>query len=376
VLQRVVEARSNCSRRKDHEDIVPYKESKLTRVLKEVFSGDGVMVMLCCMSGHPEHYRATKSTMLFALACRSLSAHPVVKPMLGGGAMNKAMRTLIEKLDSSQAENRLLKHQVTENLRASIGVSSSLAGGQGGGQGGGSGGYDTPNLAIDFRNKVEEALVNSGSVVRAYIQDSRSSEDNQELALLIITNATRVLKSSVAAEQMNADLLFRMYKDLMMVNYTFSTRSGNALLPELKRMFKLLRSRMSAKCWGDLLPYALAQLVTDLCLERAEADRPLLPAYVVSNMTEALAAVWDHLSDDDDLNSPTLRDMLPAGPALRDMASYLTRLMTYARTSRPLPPSAHKTMTILNMLSLKILELNPEVSVNRPPGGVHRRPEM
>jgi hypothetical protein len=74
VLRRVVEARS----KRKTDDVVPYNESKLTRLLKEALSGNGVMLMFFCVSVAATDFRDSLSTLRFAQNCRRLNAAPNV----------------------------------------------------------------------------------------------------------------------------------------------------------------------------------------------------------------------------------------------------------------------------------------------------------
>eukprot|EP00959_Pyramimonas_sp_CCMP1952_P013330 281103-Pyramimonas_sp.AAC.2 len=63
---------------------------------------------------------------------------------------------------------------------------------------------------------------------------------------------------------MDPDLLLTMYKSFLQVNYSCPGKGANALLPALKKMFKILRTHMSSQCWAELLPYALAQVASSV----------------------------------------------------------------------------------------------------------------
>ena len=60
----------------DH--LIPFKESKLTKLLKESLCGNAVLLVLCCLSPAAEDHADTLGTLQFAQACKSLHATPQV----------------------------------------------------------------------------------------------------------------------------------------------------------------------------------------------------------------------------------------------------------------------------------------------------------
>ena len=58
--------------------MVPYKESKLTKMLKGALSGNGLLLVICCISQEHNNCLDTISTLHFAQACKSLTAAPKV----------------------------------------------------------------------------------------------------------------------------------------------------------------------------------------------------------------------------------------------------------------------------------------------------------
>jgi len=91
VLRRVVEARS---KRKTEDAVVPYNESKLTRLLKEALSGNGVMLMFFCVSVAATDFRDSLSTLRFAQNCRRLNAAPTVVLSAGHPAILAMKHTM------------------------------------------------------------------------------------------------------------------------------------------------------------------------------------------------------------------------------------------------------------------------------------------
>ena len=60
----------------DH--LIPFKESKLTKLLKESLCGNAVLLVLCCLSQAAQDHADTLGTLQFAQACKSLHATPEV----------------------------------------------------------------------------------------------------------------------------------------------------------------------------------------------------------------------------------------------------------------------------------------------------------
>ena len=50
----------------------------MTKMLKGALSGNGLLLVICCISQEPENCLDTISTLQFAQACKSLTAAPKV----------------------------------------------------------------------------------------------------------------------------------------------------------------------------------------------------------------------------------------------------------------------------------------------------------
>ena len=77
MLGKVVNALGD-SRRKRPVKHVPYRESKLTHILKDSLGGNAYTVMIACISPSDDCFVETLSTLKYANRARNIINHPVV----------------------------------------------------------------------------------------------------------------------------------------------------------------------------------------------------------------------------------------------------------------------------------------------------------
>jgi len=99
---------------------IPYRDSKITRLLQDSLGGNAFTTLICCVSPNPRNWEETLSTLRFATRAKSVKSE--VKANTEGPA-------LAIQLAASQAENAALKARVLqlEALLASLGHGGSGA---------------------------------------------------------------------------------------------------------------------------------------------------------------------------------------------------------------------------------------------------------
>ena len=84
--------------------VIPYRDSSLTRILKNALGGNSVTSMLCAISPTIDSYSETLSTLRYANQAKKIKCKPVVNE----SASDKLIRELKE-------ENDRLKKQLEES---------------------------------------------------------------------------------------------------------------------------------------------------------------------------------------------------------------------------------------------------------------------
>jgi hypothetical protein len=59
-------------KKKSGKDFIPYRDSKLTRILKQSLGGNSNTAILLTMTAAPVHHEETISTLKFGVVCRSI----------------------------------------------------------------------------------------------------------------------------------------------------------------------------------------------------------------------------------------------------------------------------------------------------------------
>ena len=92
---------------------VPYRDSKLTRVLKDSLNGVSITLILACISPSDSNYEETLNTLNYASFAKSIKVNPLINFNLGiiGAGNNKRYEEVINKLKN---ENMELTKQVDD----------------------------------------------------------------------------------------------------------------------------------------------------------------------------------------------------------------------------------------------------------------------
>ena len=69
---------------------MPYRDSKLTRLLQDSLGGNAVTAMLCCVSPSPGNFDETLSSLRFATRMMRVKTTPVRDVALGEALLSEA----------------------------------------------------------------------------------------------------------------------------------------------------------------------------------------------------------------------------------------------------------------------------------------------
>lgn len=92
---------------------VPYRDSKLTRILKDSLNGISITLILACISPSDSNYEETLNTLNYASFAKSIKVNPLINYNLGtiGAGNNQKYEEIINKLKN---ENFQLSKQLEE----------------------------------------------------------------------------------------------------------------------------------------------------------------------------------------------------------------------------------------------------------------------
>lgn len=141
-LGNVISALADSRRRGGH---IPYRDSKLTRLLMDSLGGDGRTLMLACCSPSSHHLDETLNTLTFASRTKNIQNRPVV-PQADGSSLLLQMQQQMRALQEENAELRGRLSQPSpapssaHHVQPAAVAARAMAGGFGGNSGGGSGG--------------------------------------------------------------------------------------------------------------------------------------------------------------------------------------------------------------------------------------------
>ena len=118
-LGNVISALADSRKRSGH---IPYRDSKLTRLLQDSLGGDGRTLMLACCSPSSHHREETINTLAFASRAKNIQNRPVVAVgdaggAGGGAALQQQMHHTIRAL---QEENALLRQRLVATPAAPL----------------------------------------------------------------------------------------------------------------------------------------------------------------------------------------------------------------------------------------------------------------
>ncbi|KAK9813047.1 hypothetical protein WJX72_008000 [[Myrmecia] bisecta] len=367
VLRRVVQARVQQAERRANErpagaiqppeSLVPYNESKLTKVLKETLSGNAMLLVICCLSQSPSDYADSLATLQFAQACKSLTATPKVRYISGGqiAGVTDDLRSLAnadvaaelaaqrDKLmllqtDVMSQEQELERQRKKVNyLETELVCERAQAQGQRAKQ---------ANLALELRLSVEHIIDSTCDLMGAYVAGGGADILGRVLASQL-PHLQRALDSPAMLSQLGSQHLLRLVKAFLQVNYSMA----DGLTRTLEGLFGLLRSPRTSACWGDAVAFCLSEMAAHVTRARQ------LPAYVLHNFLNMLSGIAKHLGAE-------TAAQLDAAHALAAMAGFLSAAKTAAEAN-PATDRAHitqRTVTVINVLGDRLFSANRSVT--------------
>lgn len=86
---------------------VPYRESTLTKLLMDSLGGNGLTLMLACVSSSPRYAEETASTLNYAARARNIRNQPLVRI----DARERLLKALRREVNLLREENDLLRRQ-------------------------------------------------------------------------------------------------------------------------------------------------------------------------------------------------------------------------------------------------------------------------
>lgn len=110
-LGNVISALADSRKRGGH---IPYRDSKLTQLLKDSLGGSGRTLMLACCSPSSHHLEETTNTLLFASRTKNIQNRPVVAAQESGVSVLQQMQQTIRAL---QVENASLRTKLAQPLQ-------------------------------------------------------------------------------------------------------------------------------------------------------------------------------------------------------------------------------------------------------------------
>jgi len=108
-LGNVISALADPRKRGGH---IPYRDSKLTRLLMDSLGGDGRTLMLACCSPSSHHLDETLNTLHFASRAKNITNRPVVQLDAQAAMSQQLQATYAQQLRALQEENAALRQRL------------------------------------------------------------------------------------------------------------------------------------------------------------------------------------------------------------------------------------------------------------------------
>ena len=106
-LGQVISALTDDKRNKEH---IPYRDSKLTRILQDSLGGNSRTTMIACVSPAESNYEESMSTIKYASRARNIKNKPVVNRD-PNSMLIESLRTQIQQLQYEVKEYAVLVEQ-------------------------------------------------------------------------------------------------------------------------------------------------------------------------------------------------------------------------------------------------------------------------
>jgi centromeric protein E len=109
-------------------EFIPYRDSKLTRILQPALGGNSMTTVLCCVSPSPEYCDETLSTLKFAIRAKSIKNIPtnneIVIPEPKAFKLQKENQLLVKRINEMQEDNE--RHERRKRVRV-MGLKGTIA---------------------------------------------------------------------------------------------------------------------------------------------------------------------------------------------------------------------------------------------------------
>lgn len=79
---------------------IPYRDSKLTRILQNSLGGNGRTAIICTMSPARSHVEQSRNTLLFATCAKEVSTNAQVNVVVSDKALVKQLQRELARLES------------------------------------------------------------------------------------------------------------------------------------------------------------------------------------------------------------------------------------------------------------------------------------
>lgn len=105
---------------------VPFRDSKLTRILQPALGGNSKTLIICTLNASPLFFDESLSTLKFASRARLIQNKPQVNAVVSSDAMLMKYKKQIDDLENQLEFYRKEKENITANAQASSSVAESL----------------------------------------------------------------------------------------------------------------------------------------------------------------------------------------------------------------------------------------------------------
>ena len=190
---------------------IPYRDSKLTRLLQDSLGGDGRTLMLACCSPSSHHLDETLNTLHFASRAKNIHNRPVVQLDAQAAMSQQLQASYAQQLRTLQEENAALRQRLARAPEPAPAQAPGAGRGGGGGVPGGAGG----SSALSGAGR-GAGVPNAGGTSRA---ERVAAAEHEEL---------------VALKQENANL--RTTNELLRRSHETVLRENRQLQAKLERL--------------------------------------------------------------------------------------------------------------------------------------------
>jgi hypothetical protein len=194
---------------------IPYRDSKLTRVLQNSLGGNSYTTVIAAIHPNPGYYEECLSTLQFANRCRNVRNNPKVNYVEDGEDKDRKIRKLTEEL--AQIRNKLSQF--------------GGKGGAGGGGGGDGGGGLSPSRLLQILKSVglNASLASDGAIVvngkRFTLEELGLAGDGSGLADHSMDGGGGAAAGGGKKDSQAVEKLQKVIKDLKESNETYAMRA-------------------------------------------------------------------------------------------------------------------------------------------------------